>query len=1495
MRNSSRLRYLALWILGVAALSVSTVVLGQLASSRRSKIVIYPSANESISQIQELGITRVINYGSYWLVEATDDQVASVKAKYGKRVMKADYMNRIELNVCEIDATQGEPAGIPDTLHESAASGNRLRLVQFKGPVKPQWLKQLQSVGDIKIVSHVPNDAYVVWLDAAAESNLHSLIASNGPVQWIGPYHPFYKAKSSLLQTTNAVVEVTVELVDTPQSAQTISLIRGLCSGGKYGEPIQIDGRIQIRATLPATALSQVVRLPDALWVQQVVPMRRMDEEQAIVLATSDTGPSPSRYLDFLNTIGFPNDPTQYPILDIADTGLDMTNMAAHLSSPEIINPWLSIWHPCFWDPSFPVSPDAQCGELTHRRVVYRDGDDTEGHGTIVASVAVGFDMEPNELINCYTQSNLVVGVSNTVCVVVTNRPAPPFPATIFRRFGTLQCGLGVSPYGRIGSSPGGAQSDYPGALTAGLRAYLNGARISNNSWGEILVTGVNGGVYDDLSQAYDSLVRDAVQTGGTNPPTPGFSPVNQELFYVFAGGNANGSDSTAGGFGDIIVTPPATAKNIIAVGASTWGGGISSFSSFGPCEDGRFKPDIVAPGEYISGATSQASYNHHYCTGCDPNDPNPLPCSLDVVTNAVITRLYSSTDNDLTFQSGTSFSAPAVSGGAQLLWWYFQHRLHMLPPSAAMLKAYLCNSALYLPIIDPLTGAQDTLPSIAQGMGRMDLARMFDGVPRVLRDETTPRAIDTPLLGTNAVSQQTFFSQSGQSYELKGTVADPTKPFRVTLVWTDAPGNPAAFRQLVNDLNLKVTIGGQLYLGNVFAGPNSVPGGVLDQVNNMESVFLPTGQTGTWSIVVQAQDIAGAAVPNVKQSVINQDFTLVVYNGTNASDVSTGQTNDTCQTAIQISAFPFSWTNTLSSPIYVNAHPSPSAGPGGLKEFFKIVRPLPGTSISADTLGSGFPTEVSIWEGQCGALFELTSAAPSLTIPPVPPSVSWFVIDTNATYYIVAEGQGGNTGHLVLNINAQVPAIGFVPSSLNFGAAYPFNTTAPQIVTFTNGSTLAVNVNDISLAGNNPGDFQIVANQCAGATVPPGGICQIALAFQPTVTGPRTAVLRLLSDTTGASQTLPLSGIGLMPTPFVCFSPGNLAFGNQFVGTTSLVQSIVVSNCGSAALVVTNHVLSGANSADFTLVSYNCEGGSIPAGGVCTVGASFAPTGNGARVATLTLYDNGLSNPHSIRLSGAGIFSTPAACYSTNSLSFGNVHAGSNAVQTLTVTNCGTVPLLITNVTVTGTGAAEFAIVGNTCSSAPTGETCSITLQFTPTGGGTHTASLVIFDNAVDSPQTISLNGNSMTALPDALLGTSTNLKKFIGKDVLDPTGLSQTLSTTIGNGKKKVFYIAIKNRGSHLDSFVVSGAGSTQHFAVKYYLGSTHKATDITDEVVGGTFTTSSMPAGTITGKSAMIRMEIQALTVVRGMTQDVPVIVTSVAVPSLSDKVIAVVQAK
>ena len=83
------------------------------------------------------------------------------------------------------------------------------------------------------------------------------------------------------------------------------------------------------------------------------------------------------------------------------------------------------------------------------------------------------------------------------------------------------------------------------------------------------------------------------------------------------------------------------------------------------------------------------------------------------------------------------------------------------------------------------------------------------------------------PLIATNPAPQQTYFSQSGQTYELSGQIASNGLPFRVTLAWTDAPGNPAVQTgsQLVNDLDLQVILGGVTYKGNVFAQNVSVPG----------------------------------------------------------------------------------------------------------------------------------------------------------------------------------------------------------------------------------------------------------------------------------------------------------------------------------------------------------------------------------------------------------------------------------------------------------------------------------------------------------------------------------------------------------------------------------------------------------------------------------------------------------------------------------------------
>jgi hypothetical protein len=403
--------------------------------------------------------------------------------------------------------------------------------------------------------------------------------------------------------------------------------------------------------------------------------------------------------------------------------------------------------------------------------------------------------------------------------------------------------GLGISPWARVGVTAifGGTASS---GTTWENTAYGQGARISSNSWGFQTSTGGPVADYDANSQAYDSLVRDA------QPGTAGL----QQLSIIFAAGNDGSGANT--------VSSPATAKNIISVGASenvrqtgTDGCGIAntgadsandiiSFSSRGPVNslggDGRIKPDIVAPGTHVEAGVPQSNYNG----------------------SSVCNQFFPAGQTLYGWSSGTSHSTPAVAGGAALVYQDFLNK--SLPaPSPAMVKAALMNSAAYMTGV----GANDTLPSNNQGMGRMDLGRAFDGEARIRVDQTQ-------VLGA-----------TGQTFQVTGSVANTGKPFRVTLAWTDAPG-PTTGAPWVNNLDLEVTINGTTFKGNVFSGANSASGGTADGKNNVESVFLPAGTSGSFTITVRGTNIAGDGVPG-NADTTDQDFALLVYNANSGTPTS--------------------------------------------------------------------------------------------------------------------------------------------------------------------------------------------------------------------------------------------------------------------------------------------------------------------------------------------------------------------------------------------------------------------------------------------------------------------------------------------------------------------------------------------------------------------------------------------------------------------------------
>jgi hypothetical protein len=263
----------------------------------------------------------------------------------------------------------------------------------------------------------------------------------------------------------------------------------------------------------------------------------------------------------------------------------------------------------------------------------------------------------------------------------------------------------------------------------------------------------------------------------------------------------------------------------------------IAIFSSLGPVNpdggDGRVKPDIVAPGTHIQAGVPQSNYSGGACD-----------------------RYYPPGQTLYSWSSGTSQATPAVAGGAALVYQRFLNK-GLNAPSPAMVKAVLMNSASYM----TGEGAGDTLPSNNQGMGLMNLGRGLDDTPRLLTDQTN------------------VLAESGETYTVTGAIASTDQPFRVTLAWTDAPGATTG-GPWVNNLDLEVTINGQTYLGNVFSGPNSITGGAADGKNNVESIFLPPGVSGSFTITVRGANIAGDGVPG-NDDTTDQDFALVVYNAT--------------------------------------------------------------------------------------------------------------------------------------------------------------------------------------------------------------------------------------------------------------------------------------------------------------------------------------------------------------------------------------------------------------------------------------------------------------------------------------------------------------------------------------------------------------------------------------------------------------------------------------
>jgi len=264
------------------------------------------------------------------------------------------------------------------------------------------------------------------------------------------------------------------------------------------------------------------------------------------------------------------------------------------------------------------------------------------------------------------------------------------------------------------------------------------------------------------------------------------------------------------------VISAPATAKNMVTVGATQNGTSATNaagFSNPGPTADGRVKPDVMAPGENVWSASGAGTDTYH---------------SL----------------------SGTSMSCPAAAGATALLVQYLREGWYptgsptyhdAIEPSAALLKAMLIVST-------DADFPSQPIPHGKIGWGRVDL----DSVLYFAGDQRKLFLYD-----------DTLGVETGEEVSFEIGVQSNDWPLRVALVWTDAPPELSADHQLVNDLNLEVrTPSGQLYYGNNFLSNYSRPNGTPDAINVVEMVRIEKPSVGTWNITVKGIEIPEGPQP---------------------------------------------------------------------------------------------------------------------------------------------------------------------------------------------------------------------------------------------------------------------------------------------------------------------------------------------------------------------------------------------------------------------------------------------------------------------------------------------------------------------------------------------------------------------------------------------------------------------------------------------------------
>lgn len=426
-------------------------------------------------------------------------------------------------------------------------SGAGLRLVQFSGAIRPEWLEGLAREG-VTPLQYIHPYSYVVWADAASLARTAQLAG----VRWQGDFLPDYKLAPQARGFDAARRPAMVLLSRHADQDELASAIRGL--DADIG-PIEPLGRHFSVATveLAGERYSELAALPGVFAVQEIEaidPKDMLRGEMSNQSVVGAYGAAPSHTI-------VPGYAAWYTAAGVDGTGVTVgiVDGGVHVNHPEL-------------NLAGKVKPCVSAGAGTTSC-----GTDTDSHGTHVAAAVAGVG------VSTATSNGFLRGQGVAPGANVVRQLYEPFLST---------------------SGPGGMIAN--GMLTIYRESALSGALLTNNSWGP---SGSPKG-YDIPTRQVDIVVRDALSdvpgqqpvldvrsimngygdaSGACQPSSLGTPDEAKNLFAVGSTRLQSGSAQLAAIFD------------------------ISSNSAHGNACDGRRRPDIVAPGCSTDSASTATGY----------------------------------------------------------------------------------------------------------------------------------------------------------------------------------------------------------------------------------------------------------------------------------------------------------------------------------------------------------------------------------------------------------------------------------------------------------------------------------------------------------------------------------------------------------------------------------------------------------------------------------------------------------------------------------------------------------------------------------------------------------------------------------------------------------------------------------------------------------------------------------------------------------------------